>query len=51
MIAEISVAVENFSAAEAAAGLFLFDVLGENISEFIAMLDVLYFEHGAGLIL
>ena len=51
MVAEISVAVEDFGAAEAAAGLFLLDVLRKNVSEFAAMLDVSDFEHGTGLVL
>ena len=51
MVTEISVAVENFGAAEAAAGLFLLDVFRENVSEFVAVLDVLNFQLGTGLIL
>ena len=51
MVAEISVAVENFGAAEAATGLFLLDILRKDISELAAMLDIFDFKHRAGLIL
>ena len=50
VVAEISVGVENFRAAEATASLFFLDVFREDVSEFAAMLDVLDFKHRTGLI-
>ena len=46
-----SVAVENFGAAETVTVLFLFNVLREDISEFLDVLDIFDFKNRAGLIL